>query len=71
MQHTPLSDFAARPLAQRGPWQRLTRAERVVVVAGALVAAGQVFALARLSEESVHKGERLRAGQAAAGVAQR
>lgn len=44
-------------------WQRLTRVERVAVVAAVVVAAGLLLALVQACEASVLRGERLRAEQ--------
>lgn len=45
--------------------QALPRRERLAIVTGALLAAAQLAVLVQLSHESVLKGERLRAEQAA------
>lgn len=67
---TPLPAPAAATPA-RAFWQRLSRTERAALAAGLLVAAGQLLVLVQLSQESVLKGERLRAEQAAQAAAER
>ncbi len=46
-------------------WNRLTPTDRIALALGALVAAAQLVVLVQLCHESVRKGERLRAAQAA------